>query len=126
MHEENPTTLAGILDDSIKLEIIAGVPALGRSIDLQNLLSAAQDASVIVPALAQLSKKVDPEKLFALVMAFSNVPTDDFVKSEEQLRAEADAEDAVVQGRNQMVNAEAGAETAAALRDLEQPTQGAV
>lgn len=121
MHEENPSVLGGILDDSIKLDIIAGVPALGRSIDLQNLLTAAQDASVIIPALAQLSKKVDPEKLFTMVMAFSNVPTDDFLKSQSQLDAEAEAEKQIAEGRNQLVNAEAGAETAEALRNLEQP-----
>lgn len=121
MHEENPSTLAGILDESIKLDIIAGVPALGRSIDLQNLLSAAQDASVIVPAFGQLSRTVDTEKLFQLVMAFSNVPTDDFTKSKATLDAEAAAEDAAVTGRNQMMNAQAGADAAEALRELEQP-----
>jgi hypothetical protein len=121
MHEENPTTLAGILDDSIKLDIIAGVPALGRSIDLQNLLTAAQDASVIVPALASLSKRVDPEKLFQIVMAFSNVPTDDFTKSETQMKAEAEAEAATTEGRNQMMNAAAGAESAEALQEIAPP-----
>lgn len=121
MHEENPATLAGILDDSIKLDIIAGVPALGRSLDLQNLLTAAQDASVIVPAFGQLSKKVDTEKLFQIVMAFSNVPIDDFMKSKAQLNAEDEAEKQAMQGQQQIVNAQAGAETAEALQELEQP-----
>lgn len=121
MHEESPTTLAGILDESIKLDIIAGVPALGRSLDLQNLLTAAQDAQVIVPILAQLSKRVDPEKLFTLVMAHSNVPTDDFTKSEQQLKAETEAERLEAEGRNQVLNAQASADAASALRDLEQP-----
>lgn len=125
MHEENPSTLAGIVDDSIKLDIIAGVPALGRSIDLQNLLTAAQDASVVVPAFGQLSKKVDTEKLFQLIMAYSNVPTDDFMKSEQQQKAEAEAERMETEGRNQLMNAEAGIETAEALQGLDQQ-QGVV
>jgi hypothetical protein len=122
MHEENPATLAGILDDSIKLDIIAGVPALGRSIDLQNMLAAAQDASVIIPAFTQLSRKVDPDKLFQIVMAFSNVPTDDFLKTNAQLKAEDDATAAETEGRNQLVNAQAGAETAQAISELDQPS----
>jgi hypothetical protein len=121
LHEENPNILSGLLDETVKLDIVAGVPALGRSLDLQNLVSAAQDAAVIVPAFTQLSKGVDAEKLFKLVMAHSNVPIDDFMKSKEQMRQEAEAEAQVQEGQNQMMNAAAGAETAEALQSMNPP-----
>lgn len=119
MHEERPAILQGILTDNIKLDIIAGVPALGRNIDLQNLIDAAQDASTIVPAFSQLSRKVDPQKLFDKVMELSSVDTEDFYKTEEELQVEAAADAEAQAGANQMLGAEAGAATAEAIQALQ-------
>jgi len=118
MHEEKPALLEGILTDNIKLDIIAGVPALGRSIELQNLMNAAQDAAAIVPAFAQLSKRVDQERLFKLIMSLSNVDIKEFEKSKEQMRADAQAALAAQQGASQMMTAESGVNTATGLQNL--------
>ena len=116
--EETPNTLAGIADSTIKLDIIAGVPALGRNLDLQNLLSAAQDAVTVVPALAQLSQRISPDKLLELVLTLSNVDVSDFEKSAEELQQEQEAATLQQQGEQELINAEAAAQSAEALTKI--------
>lgn len=117
--EEKPDLLAGIVTESIKLDIVAGVQALGRSVDLQNLTQAAQDIAAILPIFTQASRKVDSQKLFDIILSLSNVNPQDFYKSPEQLKVEAEAQAQIQQGQNDMLSAQAGAETAQTLQSIQ-------
>lgn len=103
--EVDPGMMEGIVTERIKLGIIAGLPALGRQADVQNLAAAAQDAAAIVPILTQADKRVDGSKVFDLIMAASSVDTSEFFKSEDQLAAEAQAEQQELAGLGQMQTA---------------------
>lgn len=105
--EMSPEALAGLISGDMALDIMAGIPALGRSSDVQNLLAAAQEAGVIIPALSQLSKRIDPERILDLIMAGQSVDTTQIYKSEEQQTEEADAENQMNQGQAQIQDSQA-------------------
>ncbi len=108
--EINPGALQGILTEDVKLDVMAGIPALGRSVDVQNVLAAAQELAAIAPVLAQADPRIDMSKLADLVYAGRSVDTSLLFKSDEQMAAEQEAQVAQQNAQAQM----AGAETAAA------------
>jgi hypothetical protein len=89
--EVDPGMMEGIVTKQLKLDVIAGIPALGRQADVQNLASAAQDAAAIIPVLVQVDKRVDPEKVFDIIMAGASVDTSLFFKDEDRMQEEAEA-----------------------------------
>jgi len=103
--EVDPGMMEGIVNEQIKLGIIAGLPALGRQADVQNLAAAAQDAAAIIPILTQADKRVDGAKVFDIIMAAASVDTSEFFKSEDQLAKEAEAEQQELAGLGQMQTA---------------------
>ena len=120
MHEANPRVLEGIITGDMKLGITAGIPALGRAADVQNILSATQEASAIVPALAQLDRRVDPAKVFDLIMAGQSVDTSAFYFTEDELRAKAEADAQIAKGQGQMLAAQDSAALADQTMQLQQ------
>lgn len=103
--EVDPGMMEGIVTAQIKLGIIAGIPALGRQADVQNLAAAAQDAAAIVPVLTQLDKRVDGAKVFDIIMAGQSVDTTAFFKDDDQIAAEAQAEAQQLAGQQQIAAA---------------------
>lgn len=100
--EVNPGMMEGIVTAQIKLDIIAGIPALGRQADVQNLAAAAQDAAAIIPVLTQVDKRVDGGKVFDIIMAGASVDTSVFFKDQDQQDAEAAAAKQQAQGQDQI------------------------
>ena len=105
--ETQPETLQGIITEDLNPDIIAGLPALSRGIDVQNLLQAAQDGAAIVPPLLQLDSRVDPKKLMDMIYAGQSVDTTRFHRSkaeQEQVDAAkaqaADAQNTLAQLNN--------------------------
>lgn len=91
-----------ILLGHIKLGIMAGIQALGRQAEVQNLAMAAQDAAAIIPVLAQLSNRVDKDKVLDVIMAGQSVDTSTIYKDEKQLAAEKDAAQQQAAGQAQI------------------------
>lgn len=87
--ELDESMLAGIIGKDMKLNIVAGIPALAAAAEVQNLAAAAQDAGAIIPVLVQLSKKIDPQKLLDVIFAGRSVDTSMIYKDEAQLQKEA-------------------------------------
>ena len=102
MLEVNPGILQGIVTKDVRLDVMAGIPALGRSVDVQNLLSAAQEIQAIAPVLMQLDKRIDPDKLHDLIYSGRSVDTSMLFKSQEQMDAQAEAEAQIAQGQQQV------------------------
>lgn len=117
--EADASVLEGLVTDTLELNIIAGIPALGRASDVQNLLLACQDAIAIIPGLVQIDRRIDPAKVFDMIMAGSSVDTSAFLKSKDQLAAENDAEMQKQAGQNQMMDAAAAAETTDTLQQVQ-------
>jgi hypothetical protein len=100
--EINPGALEALVTRSIKLDISAGLPALGRAADVQNLAAAAQDIAAIVPILKQMSGKVDSDKVVSMIFASNSVDDARFNKTKDQLAQEAQANAQVAQGNAQI------------------------
>lgn len=118
--EVNSDTLPGLISEELKLSIVAGIPALGRSSDVQNLLMAAQEAGAIVPALAQLDNRIDPKKVMDLIMAGRSVDVSLIHKDKKTLEAEARASEQAAQGERQMMQAADMADQANQMQQLQQ------
>lgn len=101
--EVNPATLQGIITGDMNPDIIAGLPALSRGIDVQNIMQAAQDAAAIVPPLMQIDSRIDPKKLMDVIYAGQSVDTTKFHMSKEQ-QAQVDAAKAQANAAQQQLN----------------------
>lgn len=117
--EVNSDMLEGIVTNTVELNIIAGIPALGRATDVQNLILAAQDAIGIIPGLVQVDKRIDGQKILDMIMAGSSVDTSLIYKSEDQLASEAKAAEQQQMGQNQMMDAAAAAEATDTLQSIQ-------
>lgn len=120
LYESKPTVLTGIISKDLKLGIMAGIPALGRAADVQNLLSATQEGAAIIPALQQLDRRVDPAKVFDMIMAGQSVDTSVLFKDEKQLAAEDAATKQQQLGQQQMAQAQDASVQAQQLDTLQQ------
>lgn len=117
--EVNPGALQGIITEDVKLDVMAGIPALGRSVDVQNILAAAQELAAIAPALAQIDPRIDMTKLADLVYAGRSVDTTLLFKSDEQMAEEAEAQQAQAMAEQQMMGAQAMADQQQAMSNLQ-------
>ena len=117
--EVNPGMLEGIVTKQIKLSIMAGIPALGRQTDVQNLAAAAQDAAAIIPVLAQLSNRIDKEKVLDVILAGQSVDTSTIFKSKEQMAQDAAAAAQAAQGQQQIQNSTTMADQAQQLQGIQ-------
>ncbi len=117
--EINPGALQGIITEDVKLDVMAGIPALGRSVDVQNVLAAAQELAAIAPVLQQVDSRIDLSKLADLVYSGRSVDTSMLFKSDEQMAAEAEAQAEQQQAQAQMAGAEATAAQSQALQSLQ-------
>ena len=118
--EVNSEVLPGLISEELKLSIVAGIPALGRTSDVQNLLAAAQEAAAIAPTLAQLDNRIDTHKVMDLVMSGRSVDVSLIHKDQATLDAEAAASKQAQQGEAQMMQAADLADQASQLQQLQQ------
>lgn len=117
--EVNPGILRDIVSEDAKLNLSAGIPALGRSVDVQNILTAAQEAVAIVQPLIQLDRRIDPQKLLDVIYAGQSVDTSVLFKSDEQIAQEQKAEAMQAQGTMQVQQAAQAAGQEEALAALQ-------
>lgn len=117
--EVNPGILTGIVTKSVKLDIVAGIPALGRASDVQNILQAVQEANAIVIPLVQIDKRIDPQKLMDIIYAGRSVDTAVLFKSPEQIAKEKEADQQIANGTQQVQQANVQAQQQAALQAIQ-------
>lgn len=120
LYESKPTVLQGIISKDLRLGIMAGIPALGRAADVQNLLSATQEGAAIIPSLLQLDRRIDGAKVFDMIMAGQSVDTTILFKDEDQMRAEDEADKQQSDGQQQLLAAADASEQAQQLEQLQQ------
>lgn len=121
--ESRSEMLEGIVTGDVKLDIAAGLEALGRSSDVQNLLNAAQEAAAIVPALTQIDTRVNPHRVMDMVYAGRSVNTKLIHKTKAEIEDEQAADQQIAEGQQQVMQAAAGADTLAQIEAL-QSVQG--
>lgn len=124
MFEAKPSTLDSLIRNDMRLDIMAGIPALGRASDVQNLVLAVQEAATVVPALAQMQQldpRVDIKKVMDMIYEGRSVDVERIYKEQDVLDAEAQAMAQQQQGQAQMATA---VDAASQLEQLNQMTQG--
>lgn len=117
--EIDSNVLPGLISEELKLSIVAGIPALGRTSDVQNLLAATQEAAAVVPALTQLDNRIDPRKVMDLILQGRSVDTSMINKDKQTLDAEARASQQAAQGEQQMMQSADLADQASQLQQLQ-------
>lgn len=93
---------AAIASDKLKVEMLIGTAALGRTSDIERLLNSIQVLSAVVPAAKQISTRFDTEAITDKVLLANNINLTEIMKSEEQLRSERDAAQRQMQSLQQM------------------------
>jgi hypothetical protein len=112
MKEVSENALPGILSGELLPDVTAGIPALGRSGDVQNLLLAAQEIAGIAPVL-QLDKRINPTRVVDVILAGRSVDPDSIMYTPEEQQANAKAEMAAQQAKMNLQQAEVMANTTA-------------
>lgn len=111
--EVKPELFAGIITDTLRLEVIAGLPALGRASDVQNLVAAAQDASAIVGVLSQVDKRLSVPKVMDTVYRGYSI-------DKARILLDTDEQETVAKADAEQAQAQAGITAAASLADQQQ------
>jgi Bacteriophage head to tail connecting protein len=83
LHEQEDSALPEMPKEIVQLSVITGVDSLGRSVDYDNLITVAQDASaVLTPAV--VAQAVNPRDFMRRLMAYKSIKPEGLVKTEEQ------------------------------------------
>lgn len=104
MTEVSDTAMPGLITGEISPDVTAGIPALGRSSDVQNLLLAAQELSAVIP-VTQLDKRINPQKVVDVVFAGRSIDTEALYFTEDEQRANQDAENSMQEAQNSLLTA---------------------
>lgn len=112
MKEVSEDALPGILSGELLPDVTAGIPALGRSGDVQNLLLAAQEIAGIAPVL-QVDQRINPARVVDVILAGRSVDPDSIMFTPEEQKANAEAQAAAQQAQMQLQQAEVMANTTA-------------
>ena len=107
LHETEPEFIVAMIAGEFTLDITAGVPALGRSADVQNLIQATQIVAAVIPALQGISQRPDPERILDTVLRSFNVDTQPLFRTEEELKALQEANAQAVAQANSLSNVQA-------------------
>lgn len=103
LYEVKPNIMEAIDSQEIKLNILTGIQALSRSSENQGLVIACSELNAIIPTIAQLGKRFNIDAIADKVFASNNVNIKDITYTEEQLQANARAEqEAMAQQQAQM------------------------
>ena len=98
-----------IMANKVQVRILTGTAALGRSNNTERLLQATQVLGVLIPALTQVSRRFNTQKIVDQTLLNYGVILDDVLKSEAQLRKEAQMQQQQMQA---LQMAQAGAQNA--------------
>ena len=105
MAEVSPFAETGIIMGELMPDVTAGIDALGRSAETQNLIQASQEIAGIVP-VAQLDKRINPQRLVDVILAGRSIdPTTVFYTPDEQ-RANQEAEAAAKEAKASLLKAQ--------------------
>lgn len=105
MVEVSDMTMPGLITGELSPDVTAGIPALGRSSDVQNLLLAAQELSAVLP-VTQLDKRINPQKVVDVILSGRSIDTEALFFSKEEQRANQEAENAQMQAQQSLIQAD--------------------
>lgn len=104
--EVDELALPGIVSGELSPDITAGIPALGRSSDVQNLLQASQELAAVFP-ITQADDRIDPQRLANLVFAGRSIDTETIFYTPEEHKQIVEARQAAAAAQQAALQAEA-------------------
>lgn len=116
--EEAPEALPGLVTGELRLNVEAGLPALGRTTDVQNLMMASQEAAAVLP-IAQLDKRLSPQRMLDLILRGRSVDPTTVFYSDEEMAAQQQADAQMQQGQQQLMQAATVADATAQMNLLQ-------
>lgn len=81
---------AGLITGEITPDVTAGIPALGRSSDVQNLLMAAQEINAVIP-IATMDERLNPKRIVDIILAGRSIDQTSVFYTPAEQKANADA-----------------------------------
>lgn len=111
MVEVSDMAMPGLITGELTPDVTAGIPALGRSSDVQNLLLASQELSAVLP-VTQLDKRINPQKVVDVILSGRSIDTEVLFFTPEEQEQNRQAEEAMQQGQQQLLQASTLAENA--------------
>lgn len=105
MVEVSDMAMPGLISGELSPDVTAGIPALGRSSDVQNLLMAAQELGAVLP-VTQLDKRINPQKVVDMVLAGRSIDTETLFFTPEEQQANRQAETAAASANANLVQAD--------------------
>lgn len=105
MVEVSDNTLPGLISGQLVPDVTAGIPALGRSADVQNLLQASQELVAVIP-IAQVDDRIDPQKITDMVLRGRSVDTEELFYAPEKYKQIKEANAQVAAGQQGLVAAD--------------------
>lgn len=88
--EVQPQFINELISGGLTLNVLTGVAALGRTADVDKLVSVAQILSVVLPVFSQTAR-VDPQRVLESVFLGVGLNPTDYFFTEEELQAQQDA-----------------------------------
>jgi hypothetical protein len=89
MREVSDQTLSALISRSFYPQILTGLPALNRDIEVQNLIGALSEGAAVIPQLPAIDQRLDPVKVMDMLYRNRSVNTVALFKDEGQLEADA-------------------------------------
>lgn len=111
LSEVSVTLLQGLVNKVHKPTIQTGLPALSRSMAVQNLISASNVIVAFIPALKQVDPRFSVPRMVDMVLAAYSVDSSELFLTPEEMQAEAKQKEAQAQAINaqqQQLVAQAG------------------
>ena len=93
MREVSDKALAGLISRAFYPQILTGLPALNRDIEVQNLLGALNEGATVVPLLPQIDARLDPVRVMDMLYRNRAVNTSNLFKDQSQMEDEAQVAD---------------------------------
>lgn len=118
LSEISPEAGIGVLTGELTPDITVGIPALGRSSDVQNLLMASQELAGIIP-IVQVDDRIDPQRIVDLVFAGRSIDPDTVFFTPEELKQRREAQAQAQQAQMGMIEAQTMADSANTINTIQ-------
>lgn len=111
IQEVDPELLTAIMESTggSTVDINTGISALGRAANVQNIMQALEEGHAAVQIARDIDDRVDTYKLMDNIYQGRSVNPEDIFKTEQQMREEAEAQQAEQEAMAQMQQAAAQA-----------------
>ncbi len=97
---------AGLITGELAPDVTAGIPALGRSSDVQNLIMAAQEINAVIP-VTQMDSRINPKRVVDMILSGRSIDQTSVFFTEAEQKANSEAQLAQQQAQTALQTADA-------------------